>query len=114
MTENDNELLLFDRLEKIKSIIEQNGEENFYLSFSGGKDSTVLHHLLDLALPENKIPRVFVNTGIEYKAIVDFVKLLQEQDERFVIIQPTRNVKNVLEQYGYPFKSKEHSHYQAV
>lgn len=35
---NDNELLLFDRLEKIKQVINQYGEDNFYLSFSGGKD----------------------------------------------------------------------------
>ena len=37
----DNELLLFDRIEGIKKTIEEYGEENFYISFSGGKDSTV-------------------------------------------------------------------------
>ena len=62
----DNELLLIDRLGVIRDTINSYGEENFYLSFSGGKDSTVLHHLLDMALPGNKIPRVFINTGIEY------------------------------------------------
>ena len=70
----DNELLLFDRIEIIKTTIAKYGEENFYLSFSGGKDSTILHYLLDMALPNNQIPRVFINTGIEYQAIVDFVK----------------------------------------
>lgn len=30
-------------------------------------------------------------------------------DHRIVIIQPQQNVKEVLETYGYPFKSKEHS-----
>ena len=35
----DNEFLLFDRLEKIRSVIDKYGEENFYISFSGGKDS---------------------------------------------------------------------------
>lgn len=62
----DNEFILFDRLEVIKNTIQKYGEEKFYLSFSGGKDSTVVHHLLDMALPDNKIPRVFCNTGIEY------------------------------------------------
>ena len=33
----DNELLLFDRLEIIKTTIAKYGEDNFYLSFSGGK-----------------------------------------------------------------------------
>lgn len=66
----DNELLLYDRLEVIKTTIKKYGEENFYLSFSGGKDSTILHYMLDMALPNNQIPRVFINTGIEYKLIV--------------------------------------------
>ena len=70
----DNEFILFDRLEVIRKTIQEYGEENFYLSFSGGKDSTVVHHLLDMALPDNRIPRVFINTGIEYVDIVKFVK----------------------------------------
>ena len=70
----DNEFLLQDRLQKIRQIIRKYGEENFYLSFSGGKDSTVLSHLLDMALPNNKIPRVYANTGIEYRLILEFVE----------------------------------------
>lgn len=105
----DNELLLFDRVNVIKDTINKYGEDNFHLSFSGGKDSTILHYLLDMALPNNKIPRVFINTGIEYNAIVDFVKSMAEKDDRFVIIQPTKPIKQMLEKYGYPFKSKEHS-----
>lgn len=105
----ENEFLLYDRLGVIKDTIAKYGEENFYLSFSGGKDSTVVHHLLDMAVPENKIPRVFINTGIEYNDIVQFVKELAESDERFVIIKPSQNIKEMLERVGYPFKSKEHS-----
>lgn len=106
----DNELLLFDRVNVIKDTINKYGAENFYLSFSGGKDSTILHHLLDMALPNNQIPRVFINTGIEYQAIVEFVKSLAKDDPRFVILQPTQAIKPMLEKYGYPFKSKQHSH----
>ena len=106
----DNELLLFDRLNVIKDTVNKYGEENFYLSFSGGKDSTILHYLLDQALPSNQIPRVFINTGIEYQAIVDFVKDLASKDNRFVILQPTQPIRPMLEKYGYPFKSKQHSH----
>jgi PP-loop superfamily ATP-utilizing enzyme len=50
----DNELLLFDRINVIKDTIQKYGEENFYLSFSGGKDSTILHYLLDQALPNER------------------------------------------------------------
>ena len=105
----DNELLLFDRIEKIKQIINKFGEDKFYISFSGGKDSTVLHYLVDQALPNNKIPRVFSNTGIEYQKIVEFVKQLADKDYRFEIITPNKNIKKTLEEVGYPFKSKEHS-----
>ena len=75
----DNEFLLFDRIEKIKSVIGQYGEENFYLSYSGGKDSTVLSALLDMALPGNQIPRVFANTGIEYTLVLDSVERERER-----------------------------------
>lgn len=110
----DNELLLFDRIEKIKQIINKYGEENFYISFSGGKDSTILHYLVDMALPNNKIPRVFSNTGIEYNLIVKFVNELAKNDDRIQIIYPKKNIKKMLENVGYPFKSKEHSLYVSV
>ena len=111
----DNELLLFDRVEIIKTAnAKYDLEHNAYLSFSGGKDSTILHYLIDMALPNNKSPRVFFDTGIEYLAIRRFVMSLAEKDPRFVIIKPTKPIKAVLEKYGYPFKSKEFSHIYGV
>ena len=77
----ENEFLLSDRITKIKSINEQYDlEHNAYISFSGGKDSTVLSHLIDDALPGNTIPRVYLNTGIEYKDIVAFVERERERE----------------------------------
>ena len=108
----ENEFLLEDRLGVIRDAITKYGEENFYLSFSGGKDSTVVHHLLDMALPNNKIPRVFSNTGIEFKAISEFVQSLN--DERIVIISPTKNIRETLQKVGYPFKSKLYSQHFAT
>ena len=108
----ENEFLLEDRLNIIRDTITKYGEDNFYLSFSGGKDSTVVHHLLDMALPGNRIPRVFSNTGIEFKAIVDFVKSLN--DDRVIILSPSKKVKETLENVGYPFKSKEYSNWLKV
>ena len=105
----DYELQLFDRIEVIKTIINKHGEENFYLSFSGGKDSTVLHNLLDEAIPGNQIPRVYIDTGIEYESVRKFVKELQLFDNRITIIKPSVPIKAMLERDGYPFKSKEHS-----
>lgn len=107
----ENEFILQDRIAKIKSVIEKYGEDNFYLAFSGGKDSTVLSALLDMACPGNKIPRVYANTGIELDIIRDFVIKTQKQDNRIIIIKPTKPIKTILNEYGYPFKSKEHSQF---
>lgn len=105
----DNQFILQDRIQKIRSIISKYGEENFFISFSGGKDSCVLDKLIDIALPDNKIPRVYVNTGIEYRYMVEYVKDRQKNDNRIVIIKPNIPIKTMLNQYGYPFKSKVHS-----
>jgi len=104
----DNEFLLTDRLQKIKQVINEYGEDNFYLSFSGGKDSTVMSALIDQAIP-NRIPRVYADTGIDYNLIHDFVRECQKNDDRVVIIKPTVPIKKMLEKEGYPFKSKAHS-----
>lgn len=70
----------------------------------------MLHYLVDLALPNNRIPRVYSNTGIEYWKVVEFVKELQKTDDRIVILTPKRNIRQTLDEYGYPFKSKSHSY----
>ena len=111
MDKKQFEFLLFDRIEKIKQINEQYDlENNAYISFSGGKDSTILHYLIDLALPNNKIPRLFLNTGIEYKFIRDFAQELAKDDDRIIVYNSGVNIKKMLEENGYPFKSKEHSY----
>ena len=82
----DNEFLLMDRLQKIQQVIGKYGEENFYLSFSGGKDSIVLSALVDMAIPGNKIPRVYANTGIEYCMILEFVEREKEKEHPWKLI----------------------------
>ena len=72
-----------------------------YVSFSGGKDSTVLLHLVRSLYPE--VPAVFVDTGLEYPEVRQFVK----QTENTITIRPKITFKQVLEQYGYPVISKE-------
>lgn len=105
----ENEFLLQDRITKIQSVMKQWGQENFCISFSGGKDSCVLSKLVDLALPDNDIPRVYADTGIDWKVIHDFVLDLQKKDDRIQIIKPSVPIKQMLESEGYPFKSKNHS-----
>lgn len=100
-----------DRLQKILQIYKDYDlESKSYISYSGGLDSTVLSNLFDIILPKNKIPRVFINTGIEYLKTVEFVKKMQKKDERIVIINNDKSVTKILKEKGYPLKAKDFSH----
>lgn len=82
MTDLEYEFILEDRIAKIQAINEQYDLEQFsYQAFSGGLDSCVTSRLLDVALPNNKIPRIFINTGVEHKLMRNFVERERETKE---------------------------------
>lgn len=72
-----------------------------YVSFSGGKDSTVLLHLVKSLYPH--VDAVFVDTGLEYPEIKEFVRTVRD----VTIIRPKMSFREVLDKYGYPVVSKE-------
>lgn len=81
-----------------------------YVSFSGGKDSTVLKHIVDGMY--NDVPALFVNTGLEYPEIQKFVKDIKEGkwdcfNSDVEIVRPEMRFDEVLKKYGYPVISKE-------
>jgi len=97
---------------RIKAWVKEFGVNGCYISFSGGKDSTVLKHLVEETIKDDPIlrgviPSVFINTGLEFPEIVDFIKSC----ENVTIIKPKMNFKQVLEKYGYPVVSKEQAKY---
>ena len=71
------------------------------VSFSGGKDSTVLLHIARQIYPN--IPAVFSNTGLEYPEIQRFVKSFDNVD----IVTPSMRFDDVITTYGYPLIGKE-------
>ena len=85
---------------RIAEWVDYYGEDGVYISFSGGKDSTVLLHLVRSLYPE--IEAVFCNTGLEYPEIVKFVKDIPNVR----ILKPELTFKQVIEQKGYPVISK--------
>jgi len=86
--------------ERIKEWVEEFGKDGVYVSFSGGKDSTVLLHIVRELYPD--IPAVFVDTGLEYPEIREFVKTF----DNVTWLRPKKNFKRVIEDYGYPFIGK--------
>lgn len=72
-----------------------------YVSFSGGKDSTVLLDLTRRIYPD--VEAVFVDTGLEYPELRDFVKTI----DNVTWLKPELNFKKVIDKYGYPLISKE-------
>lgn len=70
------------------------------VSFSGGKDSTVLAHLVHEMYPN--VPLVFANTGLEYPEIQAFAKKMGAE-----FVRPKMRFDEVITKYGYPIISKE-------
>jgi len=76
-------------------------DNQVYVSFSGGKDSTVLLDLVRRINPD--IPAVFIDTGLEYPEIREFVKTIQN----VIWLRPEMSFRRVIQTYGYPLIGKE-------
>ena len=88
-------------MRRLRDWINYYGEEGVYLGWSGGKDSTVLLHLVRSIYPD--VPAVFSNTGLEYPEIQRFVRTFPN----VTIVAPKMNFSEVISTYGYPLIGKE-------
>ncbi|MBR3333436.1 MAG: phosphoadenosine phosphosulfate reductase family protein [Clostridia bacterium] len=73
-----------------------------FVSFSGGKDSTALAHLVHEICPD--VPLVFSNTGLEYPEIQEFARRMGAE-----FVRPKMQFSEVISTYGYPIISKENA-----
>lgn len=70
------------------------------VSYSGGKDSSVLLWLVRQLFPD--VPGLFVNTGLEYPEVVRHVK----DTPNVTTLRPAMPFHQVIETYGWPMISK--------
>jgi len=78
-------------------------DDKAYVSFSGGKDSTVLLDIARSLYPD--IPAVFLDTGLEYPEVREFVKTIPGVEW----VKPKLSFRQVLDKHGYPVVSKDTS-----
>lgn len=86
---------------RIHEWVAEFGIDGVYVSFSGGKDSTVLLHIVRELYPD--VEAVFVNTGLEYPEIQRFVKTF----DNVTILRPKMRFDEVIRTYGYPIIGKK-------
>ena len=89
---------------RVREWVREYGESGVYISFSGGKDSTALLHIVRELYPD--IEAVFVDTGLEYPEIRKFVKTF----DNVTILRPEMRFDEVIKKYGYPMLSKTIAH----
>lgn len=87
--------------DRIRQWVDAFGEKGVYISFSGGKDSTCLLHMVRSLYPG--VEAVYVDTGLEYPEVREFVKGF----DNVKWLKPSMNFKQVIQKYGYPIISKE-------
>lgn len=87
--------------DRIRAWIKEYGINGVYVSFSGGKDSTVLLDIVRKDYPECKA--MFVDVPTQFPELRQFVKKFDNVD----IVKPKLNFIQVCEKYGFPLFNKE-------
>ena len=88
-------------LEDLKSKFAKIRPENYYLSYSGGRDSHFLYWFIKEYLKEDRIEIVSLNTGMELEEIRN--RMMQNSDR---ILHPTMKPFDIKEKYGIPCVTK--------
>ena len=94
----------------ILNCIETFGDQQVYISFSGGKDSTVLSSLVCSLKPN--ILHLFSDTGWEYPETISFVEEERRRGKNIVSVYPICRdgsiwtFERIVATYGYPLFSK--------
>ena len=86
---------------RIRGWVDEYGEDGVCVSFSGGKDSTVLLDIARNIYPNLKA--MFVDVPTQYMELREFAQTFDNVD----IVKPKISFMQVCEKYGFPLISKE-------
>lgn len=90
-----------------KEILLKSIETDAVLSFSGGADSTIMHHIMQkYNIPINEI---FINSYVENKYNKKIIKQVIKQYD-VVYNAKTRSYKEIVYEFGFPIGNKNFSH----
>jgi 3'-phosphoadenosine 5'-phosphosulfate sulfotransferase (PAPS reductase)/FAD synthetase len=91
---------------RIRKVINEYGVENCVVSFSGGKDSTVLSDIVTRM--GYKVDHYYINTRLEYPECVSFAKKWAKLKRvKLIVTVPDVMPEQVWKKYGYPMFTKE-------
>lgn len=88
---------------RINEWVDEYGSDGVYVSFSAGKDSTVLADIVRNICGYNDIPLVFVDVPTQYPELKKFAQTF----DNLVILKPKISFAEVCSKYGFPLISKE-------
>lgn len=88
---------------RINGWVDEFGEDGVYVSFSGGKDSTVLVDIVRNVCGYKNIPLVFVDVPTQYPELKQFAMTFDNLE----ILKPKISFAEVCQKYGFPLFSKE-------
>jgi NH3-dependent NAD+ synthetase len=89
--------------ERIRQWVHEYGEDGVYVSFSGGKDSTVLLDIVRNVCDYKSIPAVFVDVPTQFPELREFATSFENVE----VIKPKISFVEVCKKYGFPIISKE-------
>lgn len=82
--------------------------QSIFASISGGADSDIVVDLLERIRYNQNIDYVFIDTGLEYKATKEHLKLLENKYQiKINSVKAIKSIPTCVKQYGVPFLSKQ-------
>ena len=102
------EMKVEDAIFRIKDLYDRT-QGKAVISFSGGKDSTVVAELYLMAKKRGLVGHMdllFADTQVEYDAIYDFVEWYSKNKQEVIYLKPRLPFGSIMKKYGKPAMSK--------